>query len=68
MAVYTTDPGVCAIDKQAIPKEDAGGKGYKSPLPWETRIGERYTFQALCKEHYLQAYAQAYPEAALPNL
>ena len=76
MALYSTQPGICAIDKKSIPKTDAGGKGHKSPKPAhdemsadsEGKVNHQYTFDALCTKHYLEAYAEVYPGADLPVL
>lgn len=71
---YSTSPGICAIDGIAIPKENAGGKGYKSPKPAITVINANtdgtvtfdYTTEALCKEHYFEAFTEVYPGEPLP--
>ena len=75
MATYTHPPGICAVDDEPIPKTDAHGKGYKSPLPAHDEVYDaggvaqhRYTFEALCKEHYLAAYAEVHPNVDPPNI
>ncbi len=75
MAVYSTAPGICAVDEKAIPKIDAGGKGFKSPLPSldemydaDGKAEHRYTYEALCKKHYLKAYKEVYPDAKVPAI
>ncbi len=75
MAVYTTAQGICAVDGKPIPQSDARGRGYKSPKPANERIyddGGRaayaYTWEALCKAHYLEAFAEVYPGEPMPEL
>jgi len=75
MAVYSTLTGICAVDKEQIPKEDTGGKGYTSPKEGKTDIyvsegkpSYRYTLDRLCKAHYLEAFAEVYPDADLPAI
>ena len=75
MATYTTKPGICAVDKKQIPATDAHGKGYKSPLPAHDEMYDvdgkaehRYSFDTLCKKHYLKAYAEVNPGVGLPKI
>ena len=76
MAVFSTLNGICAVDNEQIPKEDTGGKGYKSPKEAftetyansEGKAAYRYTFDRLCKAHYLEAFAEVYPDADLPAI
>ena len=82
MVTYSTPTGTCAVDSKAIPKADAEGKGYRSPRPAMAKTytsflsvsnrdvseGTTYIYEALCKKHYLEAYAEVYPDAKQPNI
>lgn len=60
--------------------KDVGAVGYRSPKPPITRSStstdERnitrtsydYTFERLCRRHYLEAYAEVYPSEPLPDI
>ncbi len=72
---YSVPVGFCAVDKKKILFADAEGKGYMSPKPAKDEVydsdgkaSHRYTSDALCKAHYLEAFAEVYPDADLPAI